>query len=365
MTENVTMSASTSTSIVGQCPESPDTDRCSCASGSTTTTHIREGAVKLAYLPPQPQAQQFSPEQDKREFYESHRKRRLDTHPDDHRILPSGGVEVGGVEPQKGKLEGNETAKAMLPTPSTSHVNYEHVYEPAEDSFLLLDTISSVSESSFLRSRFSHATPSPLVLEIGTGSGVVLAFVAAQTEHIFGRSDVLTLGCDVNPYACRAAAETVRLAISEAPPEASSADFAGIINADLTSSLRPGSVDVLIFNPPYVPTEVLPDGTNNDEFADRDDFKSSEEFERNSYLLALSYAGGQDGMEITNRLLTQLPQCLSQRGVAYILLCAQNRPEDVKMMVRSWPGAWAAETVASSGKKAGWEKLSILRIWRP
>ncbi|KAF2766314.1 hypothetical protein EJ03DRAFT_278246 [Teratosphaeria nubilosa] len=252
----------------------------------------------------------------------------------------------------------------MLPTPSTSHVNYEHVYEPAEDSFLLLDTISSPSESDFLKSRFPPDSPSPLVLEIGTGSGVVLAFVTAQTKHIFGRSDVLTLGCDVNPYACMAATDTVNLAIKEAPVRAESAAFTGVVYGDLTTSFRPHSIDVLIFNPPYVPTEVLPDGHNNDEFADRDDFKTSEEFERNSYLLALSYAGGHDGMEITNRLLEQFPRSLSNRGAAYLLLCHQNRPEDVKARIRTWPGGWEAETVRSSGRQAGWEKLSILRIWR-
>ena len=42
----------------------------------------------------------------------------------------------------------------MLPTPSTSHVNYNRIYEPAEDSFLLLDTLASPSETTFLRIRF-------------------------------------------------------------------------------------------------------------------------------------------------------------------------------------------------------------------
>lgn len=263
-----------------------------------------------------------------------------------------------------GKGEGGK-GQEMLPTPSTSHVNYEHVYEPAEDSFLLLDTISSASESAFLRSRFPVASPSPLVVELGTGSGVVLAFAAAQSKHIFGRADVLTLGCDINQFACKATAETVRLAIKEENAGRECAQFLGSVNADLTAAIHPGSVDVLIFNPPYVPTEVLPDGTNNDEFADRDDFKSSEEFERNSYLLALSYAGGVDGMEVTNRILSQLPTVLSNRGIAYILLCAQNQPETVKQGIRTWPGPWAAETVGSSGKKAGWEKLSVIRVWRP
>jgi len=47
-----------------------------------------------------------------------------------------------------------------------------------------------------------------------------------------------------------------------------------------------------------------------------------------------------------------------------VLLCAQNKPEAVKASIRAWSGNWCAETVGSSGKKAGWEKLVIVRIWR-
>ena len=39
-------------------------------------------------------------------------------------------------------------------------------------------------------------------------------------------------------------------------------------------------------------------------------------------------------------------------------------PEDVKAGVRAWDGGWCAETVGTSGKTAGWEKLQIVRIWR-
>ena len=101
----------------------------------------------------------------------------------------------------------------MLPTPSTSHVAYERIYEPAEDSYLLLDTLSSDSEKAFLQSRFNvdttanyvaHSSPSPIVLEIGTGSGVVLSFVNAHAKIIFGRHDIFTFGVDVNRYACKA-----------------------------------------------------------------------------------------------------------------------------------------------------------------
>lgn len=258
----------------------------------------------------------------------------------------------------------------MLPTPDTSHVSYDRIYEPAEDSYLLLDTLSSASETEYLHKRFDSAENNavPLILEVGPGSGVVLAFATAHAKTIFGRSDILTLGCDINSYACKAASETSNRAVTEskqntASTEKSHGQFLDVLNGDLTSCFVPNAVDVLIFNPPYVPSE-LPDLEKHDLYnVEAGKLTSTQAFERDSHMLALSYAGGVDGMEITDRLLDQLPTILSNdRGVAYVLLCAQNKPEKVKERIRSWPGTWLADTVSESGKKAGWEKLSIIRI---
>jgi release factor glutamine methyltransferase len=245
----------------------------------------------------------------------------------------------------------------MLPTPDTSHVDYDQIYEPAEDSYLLLDTLSSASETSFLHSHFQSGH-TPLVVEVGTGSGVVLAFLAANSSAIFNRA-ICTLGTDLNRRACIAASTTVKKACGAKP----TATFLTVANADLTTALRDQEVDVLVFNPPYVPAE-LPDMESHAKYNTGVALSSSEAFDRDSHLLALSYAGGVDGMQVTERLLQELPRVLSQRGVAYVLFCAQNKPEDIKARIRQWPGGWEAETVGSSGKKAGWEKLSIVRIMR-
>ena len=249
----------------------------------------------------------------------------------------------------------------MLPTPSTSHVNYDRIYEPSEDSYLLLDTISSATEASFLSAHFPPSSPSPLVIEVGVGSGVVIAFVTAHALHIFGRADITTLGTDVNRFACEASETTVATAVIDRGA-AHAGRWLGCVNSDLVAALRPEQVDVLIFNPPYVPSEALPTVPLAAETAAEMD--SHERFERDSHLLALSYAGGADGMETTDRLLDALPETLSARGIGYVLLCAQNRPEAVIERIRSWPGRWSAEIVGRSGKKAGWEQLCVVRIWR-
>ncbi|KAK2609790.1 hypothetical protein N8I77_003273 [Diaporthe amygdali] len=280
----------------------------------------------------------------------------------------------------------NPSIVAMLPTPDTSHVSYSRVYEPAEDSFLLLNTLSSPSETAFLQQRFGSTTttsphshdhrpppPPPLVVEVGTGSGVVLGFVNAHALPIFGTRGVLTLGVDVNAFACSATAATAARAAADNP--GTHGRFLGAVRGDLLAPLRAGSADVLVFNPPYVPTDELPaqddvrllGGAGNQGEGGEDEERSmsaSARFDRDSYLLSLSYAGGRDGMEITDRLIAGLPDVLSARGCAYLLLCAGNKPEEVKARIRGFGPAWRVLTVGDSGKQAGWEKLQIIRIWR-
>ena len=258
----------------------------------------------------------------------------------------------------------------MLPTPSTSHVDTDRIYEPAEDSYLFLDTLSSTSEIEFLNERFcpekSHGqtSPSPLVLEVGTGSGVVLAFVSTHAKTIFGTSSVLAIGSDLNRFACTTSRETIQQSCEASKENGcknhrsnDQAHLLTILNADLTSPFRFGVVDVLIFNPPYVPSARVQESPCED--------TSLRTFEHDSHLLSLSYEGGKDGMEVTNRLLNQLPSVLNEeRGVAYILLCQQNHPVRVVEQIKHWGPDWSVDVVGRSGKKAGWEKLLIIRICR-
>ena len=267
--------------------------------------------------------------------------------------------------------------QVMLPTPSTSHVNADRIYKPAEDSYLLLDTLSSEAERQFLKQRFAEHQPtgprhepssSPLVLEVGTGSGVVLAFVTAHAYAILGRADVVALGTDVNSFACEATKQTVAQSCqtNTAGDTHGSGFMLAAMSADLASPLRDGVVDLLIFNPPYVPSPAVPElqylklGT-----AIPDTECTSRTFEEDSHLLQLSYDGGVDGIEVTNRLLERLPNVLNlARGAAYILLCAQNKPAEVMKRIRGWGNGWSVSVVGHSGKTAGWEKLQIIRIWR-
>lgn len=208
------------------------------------------------------------------------------------------------------------------------------------------------------------------MLEVGPGSGVVIAFVVAQAQHLFGTRDILTTAIDVNAFACHATNDTVRKAQAD-QPDTSGRCWLGVSRGDLTTPLRPGCVDVLVFNPPYVPSEQMPvppetwSVAEAEAAAGRGSFKDRKTtFDEDTYLLQLSYDGGRDGMETTERLLAALPETLSPRGCAYVLLCARNKPEEVKKKVQELGPEWRVLTVGDSGKKAGWEKLQIVRIWR-
>jgi release factor glutamine methyltransferase len=187
----------------------------------------------------------------------------------------------------------------------------------------------------------------------------VLSFLHAHTEKILGRSDILTAGVDVNRFACKATQETIRVAELQQRIQALSHGFyLGSILGDLASFFKTEKIDLLIFNPPYVPTPDLPRLPN-------EEITTATTYDDDSHLLSLSYAGGMDGMEVTNRLLQSLPEILNRtRGCAYVLLCAQNKPENVKEWIKSWGSAWEVETAGATGTRGGWEKLQILRIWR-
>ena len=94
------------------------------------------------------------------------------------------------------------------------------VYDPAEDSGLLAEAA------------VDHVGPDDRVLEVGVGSGWV-------AERVADATGATVVGSDLNPHACRRARER------------------GIetVRGNLVDPFRDGAFDVVLFNPPYLPTD--------------------------------------------------------------------------------------------------------------
>jgi release factor glutamine methyltransferase len=218
----------------------------------------------------------------------------------------------------------------MFPTPSTTNLDVARVYEPAEDSFLFLDLLQD--ELPFIQERFATANaPTPLVVEIGLGSGIVTTFF-----HKNILPDALFIGTDINPYACSISKDTSK--------ENGDTRYFDVLRTNLWDGLRPGLVDVLLFNPPYVPDETVPSIENAVKTDDWLDF---------------ALLGGSDGMQVTSAVLDRLAEFLNlTRGVAYILFCKRNKPVEVANSMRN--RGWIVDMV--NERKAGWEVLSIWKF---
>ncbi|XP_041732491.2 methyltransferase N6AMT1-like, partial [Coregonus clupeaformis] len=166
--------------------------------------------------------------------------------------------------------------------------------QPAEDSFLLIDALEQDAD------RLKKISPS-VCLEVGSGSGVVSAFLAS----VIGPA-ALYLCTDVNPEAAQCTLETSRYNGVSLQP----------IITDLVDSLLPrlcGKVDVLLFNPPYVVTPSEEVGSQGIEAA---------------------WAGGRWGREVMDRFFPLLPKLLSNQGLFYLVTVAENNPEEITTLLR-------------------------------
>ncbi|XP_018564540.1 hemK methyltransferase family member 2 [Anoplophora glabripennis] len=173
-----------------------------------------------------------------------------------------------------------------LDTPKYNLNKYPEVYEPSEDTFLLLDALEA--DTSFLL----NLKPK-IAVEIGSGSGVIITGLASLLKN-----SCLYFSTDINPQACLATQNTARL--NGAPIEC--------INMDLLLGFKNRMFDIILFNPPYVVTD-------------------SEELSGSG--LNRAWAGGTNGREIIDRLSCNISDMLTPEGICYLLLLKENNPQEV------------------------------------
>jgi release factor glutamine methyltransferase len=183
----------------------------------------------------------------------------------------------------------------------------EEVYTPEDDTFLLL------------KAALAEARPEDRVIEIGCGSGFISLELALQVRSL--------LATDINPHAVRS---------TKAKAKATKTKGFEVVRADLFQGIG-GKFDLIIFNPPYLPTNAA---------------------ERNDQWINYALDGGESGRETIDRFLKCLPDHLLPGGRALLLISSLTGTEDVQETAMA--AGLTVSTVASAG--CFFERLYVLRL---
>lgn len=182
----------------------------------------------------------------------------------------------------------SKAASIRMETPYQNHIHkadFDYVYEPAEDSFLLIDALEKDL-------KYLKAKNPTFCVEVGSGSGVIITALGMAFPNAF------CMSTDINFKACVMSKQTASYNKVELDS----------VNMDLVTSTRDNIFDVIIFNPPYVVTETNECGARD---------------------ITASWAGGLKGREVTDRLLDMVPKKLAKDGAFYLLLIEDNIPDEV------------------------------------
>lgn len=258
-----------------------------------------------------------------------------------------------------------ERARISVPAemPSMSHASmrdFDHVYEPSDDTYLLLDAIraehyhhhwddddderkpggggattannndppvdavDAAATTATTTTGRGKRRSGLVVMEIGTGSGVPITYLAS----LLGGSSGLSTSCVVVSAVFATDVNRVALDLAKKTATENGVRNLELVQCDLAGPLlsqcRHG-VDVLIFNPPYVPTPdgEVPNAKNHAAFASSGD------------IIEASWAGGHKGRRVIDRAVPQIAQLLSRPdGVAYMVTVDDNEPEELAITMR-------------------------------
>ena len=174
----------------------------------------------------------------------------------------------------------------------------EHVYEPAEDSFLLAEKMTVIEDDA--------------VLDMGTGCGILAVLAAKKAKSV--------LAVDVNPYALQCAAKNAENNGVKERIEFRRGDLFQPIKQNERFSL-------ILFNAPYLPSE--PD-------------------EEKSWI-GKAWAGGPNGRKILDRFVMDAPKFLAAGGRIQLV---QSSLSDVNRTIEMFGKLDLRATVAAQVKVA-------------
>mmetsp|Transcript_2534 Transcript_2534/g.2498 ORF Transcript_2534/g.2498 Transcript_2534/m.2498 type:complete len:217 (+) Transcript_2534:22-672(+) len=210
---------------------------------------------------------------------------------------------------------------AVLPT--LNHLTLEileNVYEPSDDTFLVCDCLLNEID----RIVALH----PLIcVEIGSGSGCIITYLG-QLLNAHNVTSYL-VATDINIHALQATKLT-------ALNNNVSIDC---VRSSLLHGMEGwlGKIDIMLFNPPYVPTP-------NEEIS--------------GCGIEVSWAGGDDGRIIIDKFLPIMQKYLSTNGICYLLLEKENKPDEIREILKEI----GMKSQIIIQRRAKNEHLCVLRI---
>jgi len=227
---------------------------------------------------------------------------------------------------------------SVIKTPDTSHLtlkDFDSVYEPAEDSFILLDALE-------LELEVIRKIKPIVALEVGPGSGIISAALANLTVNQNSHKKLcFVFACDINLSACSA---TKRTGVQN--------NVSGnleVVRCNLMENIKDrllDQIDLVVCNPPYVLTSK----------EELDNIRSSK---NNDIGIEAAWAGGNDGCSsVTNSLIKLLPEILSDRGICYIVVEKSNKPELIKELACSM----GLNSSIILQRRAGREFLMVMKL---
>jgi len=172
------------------------------------------------------------------------------------------------------------------------------VYAPGDDTFLMVDAIATVS------------VDGKNVLDLGTGFGILGLYCALRWADV--------TAADIDELAIRHTADAARLLGVELK----------LVVSDLFSNI-PGQFDLVLFNPPYLPSEPTLDRTVD---------------------------GGSGGRDLIIRFLEELPGHLRKGGIALLLVSSLNSPDTLRNSYNNFEFSTIAK------RAMFFEELEVLRV---